>query len=94
MILKEMEDQVEQTLFPPQYFLRNRSTIGTAVAAFSGSETSKKQDSTAMNEFLLLALGIVYLAISYSPISQASKGDWRRRRSERSSGETDGDRRQ
>jgi hypothetical protein len=75
---------VEQKVFPPQ-----SSTIGISVATFFSGETSKKQDRIAMNEFLLLALVIIYLAISYAPISQASKGTWRRRRSERSSRRND-----
>ena len=38
-----------------------------------------------MNEFLLLALIIIYLAISYVPISGASKPTWQGQRNERSS---------
>jgi hypothetical protein len=38
-----------------------------------------------MNEFLLLALVIIYLVISYAPISGASKPTWQSQRDERSS---------
>jgi hypothetical protein len=38
-----------------------------------------------MNEFLLLALVIVYLVISYVPISEVSKNTWQSQRNERSS---------
>jgi hypothetical protein len=37
-----------------------------------------------MNEFLLLALVIVYFAISYAPISRDADSHWRSRQSERS----------
>jgi hypothetical protein len=38
-----------------------------------------------MNEFLLLALVIIYLVISYVPISGAPKATWQSHRNERSS---------
>ena len=38
-----------------------------------------------MNEFLLLALVVIYLVISYAPISDASKGTWQSQRNERTS---------
>jgi hypothetical protein len=38
-----------------------------------------------MNEFLLLALIIIYLAISYVPISGAPKDTWQNQSKERSS---------
>jgi hypothetical protein len=38
-----------------------------------------------MNEFLLLALVIIYLVISYVPISSAPKPTWQIQRNERSS---------
>jgi hypothetical protein len=38
-----------------------------------------------MNEFLLLALTIIYLAISYVPISGASKDTWQSQGNGRSS---------
>jgi hypothetical protein len=37
-----------------------------------------------MNEFLLLALVIVYLVISYVPISGGPKATWQRQLNERS----------
>jgi hypothetical protein len=36
-----------------------------------------------MNEFLLVALVIVYMLITYVPISEAPKGDWQSRRDDR-----------
>jgi len=38
-----------------------------------------------MNEFLLLALVIIYVVISYMPISGVPKPSWQSERSERSS---------
>jgi hypothetical protein len=38
-----------------------------------------------MNEFLLLALVVIYLVISYVPISEVSKDTWQSPRNERSS---------
>jgi len=38
-----------------------------------------------MNEFLLLALIIIYLVISYVPISGAPKATWQSHRHDRSS---------
>jgi hypothetical protein len=49
-----------------------------------------------MNEFLLLALIIIYLAISYVPISGAPKPTWQGQRNEQSlpgNAETDAGRR-
>jgi len=36
-----------------------------------------------MNEYLLLALVIVYLVITYVPISEAPKDNWQSRRDDR-----------
>jgi hypothetical protein len=36
-----------------------------------------------MNEFLLVALVIVYMLITYVPISEAPKGEWQSRRDDR-----------
>jgi hypothetical protein len=44
-----------------------------------------------MNEFLLLALVIVYMVISYVPISDAHKGHAENRRSRQSSANTKND---
>jgi hypothetical protein len=38
-----------------------------------------------MNEFLLLALVIIYLAISYVPVSGTAKGNWQSHGNERTS---------
>jgi hypothetical protein len=38
-----------------------------------------------MNEFLLLVLVIIYLVISYAPISGTPKPTWQSRRNDRSS---------
>jgi hypothetical protein len=67
--------------------------FGTWVATILVSETSKRQvlgeiekpDGFFMNEFLLLALIIIYLAISYVPISGAPKPTWQGQPSEQSS---------
>jgi hypothetical protein len=56
---------------------------------------TEKMVDTFMNEFLLVALVIVYLLITYVPISEAPKGDWQSRRDDRFShgnAETDGGR--
>ena len=51
-----------------------------------GSFPQDREDSrTFMNEFLLLALVIIYLVISYVPISGAPKPTWLIQRDERSS---------
>jgi hypothetical protein len=54
---------------------------------------TEKTDGIFMNEFLLVALIVVYLVITYVPISEAPKGDWHSRRDDRFShgnAETDG----
>ena len=54
---------------------------------------AEKTDGIFMNEFLLVALVVIYLVITYVPISEAPKGDWQSRLSDRSShgnAETDG----
>ena len=45
----------------------------------------EKTDRISMNEFLLLALVIIYLVISYVPISGAPTPTWQSRPNERSS---------
>ena len=45
-----------------------------------------------MYEFLLLTLVIVYVVISYVPISDATKGNWQKHRNQQSSpGNTEND---
>jgi preprotein translocase subunit SecY len=46
---------------------------------------TENTDGIFMNEFLLLALVIIYLVISYVPISGAPKATWQSDREERSS---------
>jgi hypothetical protein len=59
--------------------------IWVATLLVSGASKNGKPDRILMNEFLFLALVIVYLAISYVPISQAPKDTWQSDRNERSS---------
>jgi hypothetical protein len=44
---------------------------------------AEKTDGMFMNEFLLVALVIIYLVITYVPISETPKGDWQNRRDDR-----------
>ena len=69
------------------------SKLGIWVASILVNETSKrtvlrkieKTDGIFMNEFLLLVLVIIYLVISYVPISGAPKATWQSHRHDRSS---------
>jgi hypothetical protein len=71
------------------------SRFGIWVARSLVSDQSKKQDDL-MDGFLLLALIVIYVTISYVPISQAPKNTWQIDRPEqasRSNSEVDGTRR-
>ena len=58
--------------------------IGMGLAYFA-SKTLYFRDGKFMNEFLLLTLIIVYVVISYVPISDAHKGNWQSHRNQQSS---------
>jgi hypothetical protein len=60
---------------------------------FFGSSTSKKQDESFMDGFLLLALVLVYLAISYVPLSEPQEDIHRENRTSQSNVEMDATRR-
>lgn len=65
--------------------------VGMGVAYFA-SKRLYFLDGNTMNEFLLLTLIIVYVVISYVPISDAHKGNWQSHRNQQSSsGDTEKD---
>jgi hypothetical protein len=70
------------------------AAFGIWVAPSTVSNASKKQDNF-MDGFLLLALVVIYVTISYVPISQVRKNTWQTGRNEhttQSNSETDGTR--
>jgi hypothetical protein len=66
---------------------------GIPLASFTGGWTSKKQGKSFMDGFLLLALVLVYLAISYGPVSEPQRDTYRDERASQRIAEMDGARR-